>query len=201
MRTAAPALLPLFRSEMQVEMLALLLLQPDRSWTLEGLAERVRAPQSSVHRELGRAVDAGVATRDQSRRPHLFRAATDSPIYEPLKELLERTAGVRVRLARALDAVAGVRAAAIHGSWAEGRVRPDSDVDVIVVWDGDGDDLAVSRAVRSVGRTIGRDVDVSVVASDDFARLADERNPFVERLLRGPRIDVVGDIAALRAGA
>jgi len=32
MRTSIPPLLPLFRSEMQVRLLALVLLQPERGW-------------------------------------------------------------------------------------------------------------------------------------------------------------------------
>src|SRR3712207_88645 len=73
MRTAPPNLLPLFRSEMQLEMLGLLLLQPDASWALGDLARRLKAPQSSVHRELQRAVDAGIVVRDSSHRPHRYR--------------------------------------------------------------------------------------------------------------------------------
>jgi hypothetical protein len=44
MRTSAPAILPLFRSEMQMRLLALLLLQPEREWTLQGLAGALRRP-------------------------------------------------------------------------------------------------------------------------------------------------------------
>jgi DNA-binding IclR family transcriptional regulator len=79
MRTRAPNLLPLFRSEMQVRLLGLLLLQPERSWTLRELADTLGAPQSSVHRELERAEAAGIIRRDARARPHRFNAAADEP--------------------------------------------------------------------------------------------------------------------------
>jgi hypothetical protein len=47
MRTLAPSIVPLFRSEMQLRLLALLLLQPERSWTLQELAGSLAAPASS----------------------------------------------------------------------------------------------------------------------------------------------------------
>lgn len=96
-------------------------------------------------------------------------------------------------LARELGLVEGVSAAAIHGSWAAGAVRPDSDLDVIVVTDGDR--RTAQQAVRRVGRAIGRDVDASVLSPEQFEELRRGRNPFLGRILHGPRIDVVGDLA------
>jgi hypothetical protein len=93
MRTRAPDLLPLFRSEFQVELLALLLLEPGRAWTIPQMAERLDSPNSSVHRELGRAERAGIIDRDSGSRPHTFRAAEESPLYRPLADLFQLTVG------------------------------------------------------------------------------------------------------------
>lgn len=197
MRRSVPSLLPLFRSETQIELLALLLLQPDRSWTLEELAGRLAAPQSSVHRELGRAVSAGLVARDDRRRPHHYAAATDAPTYAPMRELLDVTVGVPVRLGAALEEVPGVLAAAIHGSWAGGHLRPDSDLDVLIVTEHDGERRAARRAAAQVGGHIGREVDATVVSRQNFDEMLRSGNPFVQGLLGGPRIDVVGDIEVL----
>lgn len=183
---------------MQLELLGLLLLQSDRTWTLDELTTLLKAPASSVHRELGRAVSAGLIRRDHRQRPHLYSTAQDSPGYTPLRELLELTVGLPERLAGALSSVNGVRAAAIHGSWAKGRITPDSDLDVIVITDGDRS--SVQRAVRRVGRQIGRQGDASVLSPRDLAAMVAEHNPFLEAILRGPRIDVLGDLDQLAAG-
>src|SRR4051794_32833809 len=97
MRTASPRLAPLFRSELQLELPALLLLQPQREWILDELAPTLAAPTSSVHRELTRAVDAGLLLRSDERRPHLYRAAPEAAAYEPMRRLLELTTGVPTR--------------------------------------------------------------------------------------------------------
>jgi predicted nucleotidyltransferase len=185
----------MFRSEMQAELLGLILLQPDRTWTLDVLAEQLSAPQSSVHRELSRLLDAGLVTRDSRQRPHRYQAATEEPAYGPLRELLEVTVGLPMRMSQALTVLPGVQAAAIHGSWAAGRVRPASDLDVVVITDGDRRET--QRAVRRVGRAAGRDVDVSVLSPAEFVDLVQGRNPFVGKILHGPRIDLVGDLDAL----
>jgi predicted nucleotidyltransferase len=140
-------------------------------------------------------LNAGIALRDAEQRPHGYRAATDAPVYGPLRELIDATAGVPLRLARELSDVPGVVAASIHGSWAAGTVRPASDLDVILVTDGDR--RAAQRAARRVGTAIGREVDVSVLSREHYARLQHDRNPFLGKILNGPRIDVIGDLDAL----
>jgi hypothetical protein len=193
MRIKAPSLLPLFRSRMQVELLGLIILQPTREWTLEELAAALDAAASSVHRELGRAVDAGVVLRDRSQRPHRYRAAVDSPSYGPLRDLLDRTVGVAGRLRGALADIAGVHAAAIHGSWARGKIGPSSDIDVVVVVEGGGREAR--RAIRGACRKAGRDADISVLSPAAAVEMAQMATPFWEKLVHGPRIDLVGDLS------
>jgi predicted nucleotidyltransferase len=192
MRTSPPSILPLFRSEMQLELLGLLLLQPERSWTLQELARGLAAPSSSVHRELGRAEQAGIVTRDASTRPHRFAAATDDAFYEPLVGLLGRSVGVEQDLRAALDGQPGVLAAVIHGSWAGGSRRPDSDIDVLVVGEVDLRDLR--RHLRPIGERAGRTLDLTVVAIEELQRVVRDRSSFARRILETPTIPLIGDL-------
>ena len=177
---------------MQVEALGLLLLQPAREWSLDELAEIVDSPKSSVHRELRRATDAGLLVRDDAQRPHRYRAAVDSPAYEPLRELLERTVGVADRLRNALEGIAGVQVAAIHGSWASGKVGPTSDIDVVVI--ASGDDREARKAIRRVCRDAGREADISLLSLEAAKEMAELSSPFWQKLRWGPRIDLIGDL-------
>jgi predicted nucleotidyltransferase len=194
MRTSSPVLLPLFRSEMQLHLLGLLLLQPERVWTLHELAEALGAPQSSVHRELGRAEAAGIVRRDSARRPYRFSAAEDDPFYEPLASLLGRSIGVEEQLRESLDRP-DVQVAIIYGSWVAGGRRPDSDIDVLIV--GDADLRELRRLVRPIGKRAGRTVDLTVLPEDEFRRLLAERSSFARRVLEAPVTLLVGDLASV----
>jgi predicted nucleotidyltransferase len=194
MRTDAPSLLPLFRSDMQMRLLALLLLQPERSWTLTQLAEAVDAPPSSVHRELGRAEAAGIVRRDATARPHLFAAAVDDSFYEPLATLLRRSVGVELQLREALDRP-DVHAAAIYGSWVTGARRPDSDIDVLVV--GDAELGSLRKLVRPIGKSAGRNIDITALGGDEFRSLVAEHSSFTRRVMEAPMTLLVGDLASV----
>jgi predicted nucleotidyltransferase len=191
MRTAAPEILPLFRSEMPVRLLALLLLQPERSWTLQELAADLGAPRSSVHRELSRAEHAGLTVRDATARPHRFAAAVEGPLYESLATLLNRSVGVEAELRSALRR-SDVVAAAIYGSWASGTRRPDSDIDVLVV--GDAPIRELRRAVRPIGKAAGRTVDIAVLGLDEFKKLRADGAGYLRAVFEEPITNLVGDL-------
>ena len=201
MRTSPPPLAPIFRSEMQLELLGLLLLQPERAWTQRELTAALAAPIASVHRELARAAAAGLITRDATQRPHRYHARQDSPVYAPMRQLLELTVGVPELLRAELAPLAGVRTATIHGSWARGDLRVDSDVDLLVV----GDDVSTGarEAARRAGRTIGREIDVTVVAPEEFRDQVKRGHPFFRGIIEAPHIDVIGNIRdeSVRDGA
>jgi predicted nucleotidyltransferase len=196
MRTAVPPLLPLFRSEMQVRLLALVLLQPERLWSLQELSDVLSAPLSSVHRELSRAADAGMVHRDDQAKPHRFSAATEDASYPALADLLNRTVGVESELRTALSRP-DVQAAAIYGSWASGARRPNSDVDVLVVGDAGLRDLR--RVIRPIEKSTGRRVDLTLLNDHEFHKLIADRSSFLRGVLDSPMSALVGDLEVLAA--
>ena len=88
MRSAAPALLPIFRSRLQADILAALLLDAEEEHSLTDLARRFDAPLSTVHGEVKRLTEAGLLHRRSVGRSALVRANVQNRLVEPLTELL-----------------------------------------------------------------------------------------------------------------
>jgi DNA-binding transcriptional ArsR family regulator len=168
-RKPAPALLPIFRSQQQGQLLALLLGDPDLEVSLSDLASRLGTPYPSVHREIERAEAAGLVTSRRIGNTRLVRANTASPYYEGLALVLTRAFGVPAVLAEALRGVDGISAAFIYGSWAaryagqEGQ-RPVEDIDLLVLGEPDRDQLYA--AVEAVEPRLGRPVQVTIRDAD-----------------------------------
>ncbi len=95
MRSVAPALLPVFRSRLQADILATLLLNPDRECSLTDLARRFHAPLSTVHGETQRLTRAGLLTRQQAGRSAMVRANSRNRLVDPLAEPLFLSWGPR----------------------------------------------------------------------------------------------------------
>ena len=157
--------MPVLRSQQQGEILALLLGDPDLELSLTEISERTGAPHPSVYREIERAEQAGLVTTRRVGNTRLVQANTASPYYAGLSEVLTRAFGVPAVLAEALNAIDGVTAAYIYGSWAarhEGHPgqRPVGDIDVLVLGTPDRDQLY--GALNSAERRLGRSVDATI---------------------------------------
>ena len=196
-RVASELPLQLFRSELQLRMLGLLLSSGQDAWTAPQLAQTLAANPVAIHRELHRALASGLLVREAIGKTYVYRAATDSPLYEPLRLLLDRTVGVEAELKRALEDVPGLEAAFIHGSFAEKtNLRPTSDVDLLVL--GNVDSHALRRRVREIEGRVGREIDVMAYTPEEFAALAADGNSLVRGIMRGPVTALVGTREALK---
>lgn len=168
-RRPTPSLLPIFRSQQQAELLALILGDAAAEYTLAELAERTSIPYASVHREVERAAAAGLVTSRLVGRSRLIRADSASPYFNGLSDVLVKAFGVPWVLGQALASVGGVDAAYVYGSWAarfsgEEGDRPVGDIDLLVLGGPDRD--KVYAAASSAERRLGRAVQVTIRSAD-----------------------------------
>ena len=188
--------LRLFRSPLQARLLELLVADPDVALTNRELRERLEATEASVHRELQRALGAGVLVREPVGRTFRYRAARSSPLHEPLRELLRRIVGFNAELKELLESEPGVELAALHGSWVSGQLRPTSDVDLLVL--GEPELHRLRRGLNEVERRHGRRIDVTVLTRQEFADRLRRGNSFARSIAEQPRELLVGQDDLLR---
>jgi DNA-binding transcriptional ArsR family regulator len=117
MRTEAPLLAPIFRSDGQARLLSTLLLTGDEL-SITDLAQRAGLAYPTVHREVARLVDAGILSERQVGRTRLIRANDESPMVGPLREILTVATGPVVVLAEELARIHGIESAFLYGSLA-----------------------------------------------------------------------------------
>ncbi|MGZ6771755.1 MAG: winged helix-turn-helix domain-containing protein [Mycobacteriaceae bacterium] len=111
-------LLPLLRSQVQGDLLALLFLHPGEEFSLSEVAKFVGASLPAVHHEVTRLLNCGLLLDRRQGNFRLVRADMSSVLASPLSELMAVTYGPRAVLADVLTQVDGVDAAYLYGSWA-----------------------------------------------------------------------------------
>lgn len=163
MRTAAAALLPIFRSRLQGDLLALIMGAPDREWALGELAQRVNQPYQTVVNEVRRLEDGDLVITRKVGRSKMVRSNDRSPYVEPLSRLVSMTFGPPLVVAEEFSSLPGVQDVFIFGSWAaryEGELGPvPRDVDVLLIGKPNRDE-AYEAAQRAQDR-LGREVNVT----------------------------------------
>jgi len=190
MRSAAPALLPVFRSPLQADILAALLLNPGEEYSLTDLAERFGAPLSTVHGEVKRLTDAGLLRRRHVGRSAIVRANSDNRLTEPLAELLFLSWGPVQVVAEEFSDLEGAERVLIFGSWAaryrQRPGKPPHDLDVLVVGRPSREDVydAADRAQQRLGMPVN-----PVIRTEDAWHQA--ADPLVQQIQSSPFVAVL----------
>lgn len=185
MRTEAPSLIPIFRSELQARLL-LHVLTSDDGFTASDLARALRAPEPTVSREARRLLTAGLLHGERVGRAVVLRPAVDNPATAPLRQLLIVTYGPRHLLERALVDVPGIDEAYVHGSWAarfHGEPgRAPADIDVLIV--GHPHRGAIDNALDGLETQLGREVNITYLTPERWA----SEDPFTHTVRSRPLV-------------
>lgn len=189
MKTSAPALAPLLRSDLQGDLLATLLLNPEREYSLTDLAQLAEVSVPRVYTEVNRLSVMGVVMERRVGASRLVRANTENPLVRPLTDLMELTYGPSVVLQRALAHIPGVDQAFIYGSWAARRAgepgEPPADVDVLVV--GEASRASLHTAADQAEKVLRRPVNIQRVPAQAWQ---DADSTFVRQLKSRPLIEL-----------
>ena len=102
--------------------------RPDHSWHLRELARTARVSPTMLSKEANLLVSAGILMDERDGNRRIFRANPECPIFEELRGIARKTAGVADIVRTALECIKGVRLAFIFGSIARGEERPGSDI-------------------------------------------------------------------------
>jgi len=172
--------------------LALLYGNPGNAYYLRQITRIVDCGQGAVHRELQNLAAAGILRRTRSGREVYYQADPGCPVFEELKGLVRKTAGLVEILLSALESMEDrIRAAFVYGSFAEGTERPGSDIDVMIVGDVQFSDVA--RAIQSAQEALGREINPTVYPVEEFIRKTTSNNYFVDNVLERKKLFLIGN--------
>ncbi len=185
-------------SKTQQKVLGALFGQPERSFYATELIEMVGGGSGAVQRELAQLEASGLLSATRIGNQKHYQANRESPIFEELRGIVLKTFGVADVLRTALDPLAGrIDAAFIYGSVAKGSDTAKSDVDVMIV----GSDISypdVIEALSKIEKQLGRAVNPTIYKKDELQRKLAAGNSFLERVLKQPRIYLMGSDDAIK---
>ena len=179
-------------SSTQQRVLALLFGQPERSFFTTELIDLTKAGSGSVQRELKRLAEAGLVRVTRIGNQKHYQADPTTPIYGELCSLVAKTLGPAETIRRALTPFEDrLRLALLYGSVARHSDTAHSDIDVLIV----SDELtleSVLEALAAAEQRLGRAVNPTVYRTDEFERRRASGNAFLERVLTGEHIILMG---------
>lgn len=134
----------------------------------------------SLMREAKSLVKIGLLCENQDGNRVDYRANIESPLYDVLKQLVEKTAGAEVVL-RDLFADSLSEIVFIYGSRAKGTERADSDYDLFVI--GNEGLRSVSGRIRKAAGKIDVEINPYVITPEEFARRLKRGDHFLKDVM------------------
>jgi uncharacterized protein len=172
--------------------LGLLYGNPDQAFYLRQIVRATAGGHGAIQRELKILWEAGILRRTVRDKQVYFRANSECPVFEELKTLIVKTAGVADVLKAALASLDDrIQIALLYGSVAKARQKRDSDVDVLVV--GDVAFREVVAALSGAQLQLGREVNPTVYATDEFQSKLAAGHHFLTSVLKTEKVFLIGN--------
>lgn len=175
----------------QQRLLSVLYGHPDQSFYLNELVRLAQIGRGSVVRELAKLTESGLVIMTPHGNQHHYQANQDTPIFQELCSLVQKTFGIREILQTALAPLADqLEQAFIYGSVAKGEAHSASDVDLMLV----GNDLSYSGIMELLApaeQQLQRTINPTVYSPAEFEQRIKEQQSFVTRVLEQPRLELV----------
>ena len=183
----------LFTSTQQ-RVLAPLFGQPGKSFFVTQIMELANSGRGAVQRELERLLAGGLVTVTMMGTQKHYQANPDSPLLSELCGMIQKTVGLVEPIREALESMKeDVDLALIFGSVAKATDSSSSDIDVLIVAEGITLEAAYA-ALIPVEEMLVRRISPKLYAPDEFRNRCDEGNAFLERVLDGPVIVLIGSL-------
>lgn len=178
--------------------LAAVYLDPGREWYLSDLARHLRVQPSTLQRELGNLVAAGILRRREDGNRAYYSAETESPIFGDLQGLFLRTVGLRDILAKTLRPFKDrITVAFVYGSLARHEEHAASDIDLMVI--GQVGLAELAPALKDAERTLLRPINPSIYSPEEIAEKLAMGHHFLRTVMSKEKLFVLGgkdDLAA-----
>jgi len=191
-----PDLVIMFGSETRVEILKLLLLNPDTSFYIREISSRVGLAFSMVYKELANLKDLGLVIEERKGKIRLFKINNQSLLYEDLKMIFIKTVGLGDIITEHLQKFDKIRYAFIYGSFARGQQLKTSDVDLLIV--GDLKEEKLIKAISEMEESQGREINYILWSEREFEKRAKTKHHLLAEIADNPVIGLVGDVDEFR---
>lgn len=174
----------LFTSTKQ-KVLTLFFCHPEKRYLLSEIIDRAKVGSGSVQREVQRLTASQLINLHQQGREKYYQANPESPLFNELRSLFEKTRGGEQLILQALKPLESqLKLALIYGSYAKQTDHANSDIDLLLI----SDNLTLEEvfdALEPAEKQLERQINPTLYTTDEFKSRREKGQSFITRLLAG----------------
>jgi predicted nucleotidyltransferase len=176
--------------------LSLFFMNPEDVYYLRQISRITGIGMGALQRELKLLTEGGIINRVVRGRQVLYQVSRTCSIFDELKSIVIKTVGVRDILKAALTPFVDIiNVALIYGSFATGKEKRASDIDVLIVGD-----ISFERVVSvfdDAQKITGREINPVVYPVGEFRGKLINDHHFLAAVVEKPVIFLIGDKSEL----
>lgn len=175
----------------QQRVLGLLYGKPEQTYYLNEIVRLAAIGKGSVNRELEKLRAAGLLTVSRQGNQNHYQANADSPIFNELTAIVQKTFGlVDVLVAALTPLLPKIETAFIYGSIAKGTEHAGSDIDLMLVAD-DASYSEVMELLVPAEQQLGRSINPTLYSTGEFSERKKSHQSFITRVMEQPKLWLV----------
>lgn len=177
------------KSEIRKKILLLFFYNPKDAFYINQIARIIKTSAGNVQRELKKMKESGLLSKETKGNSVYFKIDTVNPIFNDLKNIVDKTIGLKNILEKTLKKNKDIDFAFLFGSYVKGNFAPDSDIDLYVI--GKITEKELHRLVKIAEEKIYREINYHLSSREEFPKKAKE-SFFHKEVLKNFTL-VVGD--------
>ena len=178
-------------SEVRVNILKLLLLNPNRAFHIRAIVRQVGAEINAVRRELDNLFEINLVNRRQSSNKIFYQIETSHPFFSDLLSLVAKEEGIGAAIVKNEKRIGMIDYAVLSLAFLRGRKSTALDVDLFIV--GDVDLEVIKNVVKEEESKMNKEINYSVMNMEEFMSRKRTNDPFIYRVMTQSRTMLIGD--------
>ncbi len=163
--------------------------QPERAFYLRELARLLGKQPGVFQKDINKLVEENILSSYHQANNRYFKLNKKHPLFKELKSIFFKTVGIQGTLKKELKDILGIKEAYIYGSFAQGKERAASDIDVLFI--GSIDENELIDAISMLENKFGREINYVLMTEKEYGKKIKEKNSFLENIISKKRIKLI----------
>lgn len=181
----------LFVSKVRVGIFSLFLRNPDRPWHIREITRQVGTQINAVRRELKNLNRLGFLKKEPRGNRVYFEVKKTFPLYEELAAMIFKEFGFGRKILDNVEKMGRIRWAFVSKNFFKGERSTPGIIDLFIIGEVNLNHLQALISEEEKNR--GQEINYTVMTDLEYKTRKRRNDPFLVKVLQGPRITLVGD--------
>ncbi|MBI4845990.1 MAG: nucleotidyltransferase domain-containing protein [Candidatus Omnitrophica bacterium] len=170
-------------TELQSQILAILIENPQKEFYFSQLGQILGRHPGVFQKGLNSLEKEGVISSRRRGNQRLLCVNSSYPFFEEVKSIIKKSYGIEGMLREIVTRIKEIKIALIYGSYPRGKMRVESDVDLLVVLSNLKAEDELMIRLSEAEKKAGREINYKMYSMAEFFRKLAEKDPFLTEIL------------------